>query len=147
MEKIIDDLLGNLDQTADEPEVLIDDRIEQAALSGDGYLMVRLEDQRRKASAQEFANRCRQLQSRLDETKQERDHTLSERQALTQQLELAATQLRAAQNAAHERALEHASIQLRLGFLDGKIEVLRDEDHETSEQLRRLLATGNRSKN
>jgi hypothetical protein len=48
-------------------EETIDTRIEQAALSGDGYLVVRFENEKRKAEAQEFAGRCKEIQDRLDE--------------------------------------------------------------------------------
>jgi chromosome segregation ATPase len=143
MENSIDELLGNLDQTADEPDVLIDDRIAQAALAGQGYLITRLEDERRKASAQEFASKCKTAQDRINEIKAEREHVLTEHQAFTEQLALAGAELRAAQNVAHERSVEYNTIQFRLRLLEDRLHILRDEYNETSEQLRQLLASRN----
>jgi hypothetical protein len=127
----------------DETEIFIDDRITEAALAGDGYLITRLEDEKRKASAQEFASSCKAAQDRLNEIKAERVHTLTERQAFSEQLALAGAELRAAQDAAHERSIEYNAIQLKLSLLEDKLLILRDAHNETSEQLRRLLASRN----
>lgn len=124
-------------------EIFIADRITEAALAGDGYLITRLEDEKRKASAQEFATSCKAAQDRLDEITAERDHTLTERQAYSQQLALAGTELRTAHDVAHERAVEYNSLQLKVSLLEDRLHILRDDYNETSEQLRRLLASRN----
>lgn len=119
---------------------MIDDQISKAALSGDGYLITKLEDERRKQAAQEFAGKCKAAQDRLNEIKAERDHTLAERQAFAEQLALAGAELRAAQDVAHERSVEYNSIQLKMVFVEDRLQILRDEYNDISKQLRQLLA-------
>ena len=122
-----------------ETEILIDDRIEQAALSGDGFLVVKLETARREQQAQEFARDCKAAQKRLNEIKSEREHVLTERQAFTEQLALAGAELRTAQDAAHERNIEYNALQLKLTLLEDRLRILREDYNDTSEQLKRLL--------
>lgn len=124
-------------------EIVIDDRITEAALAGDGFLITKLEDERRKQTAQEFARNCKGAQDRLNEIKAEREHTLAERQAFTEQLGLAANELRKAQEAAHERAIEYNALQLKLSLLEDRLHILRDEYNDTSKQLSQLLASRN----
>lgn len=119
----------------------IDDRITNAALSGNGYLIAQLEDEKRKASAQEFARNCKTAQDRLNELKAEREYTLTERQAFHEQLVLAGAELRTAQDIAHERSVEYNSIQLKLSILEDRLHILRDNYNDTSEHLKRLLAS------
>jgi hypothetical protein len=139
MENTIDELLGNIGHT----EAPIDDRISEAALSGEGLLLVKFEDERRKQSAQEFASKCKSAQDRLEEIKAEREHVLRERDAYTAQKKIAAQEWRKAKDIEDERRLEHIELELKIGILDNKLEILREESRERSSQLQQLLATRN----
>ena len=139
MEEMIDELLGNLDQIEDE--ITIDAQLTDAALLGNGLLMVKLEDEKRKEETQEFARKCKTDQDRLDEINEERQHTLREQQAVTQQREIAA-------GVAHDKGLEfrqaqieYNALQLKLAFIEDRLLILRDEYNDVSRELREKLAT------
>ena len=126
-----------------EDETLIDDRIANAALAGNGFLITKLEAAKREQQAQEFARQCKTTRDRLNEIKSEREHTLTERQAFTEHLVLAGAELRTAQDVAHERSVEYNSLQLKLSLLEDRLLILRDEYNDTAEALKQLLSSRN----
>ena len=140
MQKMINKLLGNLDQTE---EVFFDDAITEASLSGNGHLITKLEEQKRQAEAYQFANECREIQDRLSEITNERASAISEKRAFESQLELAAEEWRRAKDLEDERRLEHAQLQLKLSYLDTKLDILREENSERTQELRQLLSSRN----
>lgn len=131
----------------EEVEISITDRINEAALARDGALLIQLEDQKRIANAQDFADEVSDLRDRQAEIKLGRQCALTESQAYEAQLVIAGEQLRQAADVYNDRRSELAEIQLKLGVNDIRISSLREESEEIATQLNALLASRNGGKN
>jgi hypothetical protein len=117
-------------------------QLERAALAGDAAKLFELLEARHEQSIRDWARECRTLRERIAELTQERQRTLAEVRHLGPVLQDAAQAYDKALAEADEKRIQAQRIQLRLGGLDSRLEILRQDINELSAELREVVKRG-----
>jgi hypothetical protein len=135
MEKILDELLGNLDQTADEPELLIADEIRNAALNRDAGQVAQLLNVRDQIGLEAAVKRVLDLQAQLFDVEAERESLTRELQHLDEPVRVAAKAYAETLETLEQRHNDLARLQLRQATIDLGLETRREQINELRKEL------------
>lgn len=134
MEIQIDELLGDLDQ-----EVLIDDRIIDAAKSGDVDRVTQLLHVRDRRQIEAAVKRVSELQQAIIEKENERESFQRELAHLQEPVRVAAQSYAAALEALEQCQRDLAELQARQGVIDLGLQSRREELIEMRNQVKELM--------
>jgi chromosome segregation ATPase len=114
----------------------LNDEIKSAVFDGDAEKLVRLLDERHKQGLAAWTRNCAELRQRIEDFKGERERAQAELRHLEPVLRDASESHAQALAVADEKRIEVQKIQLRLGGLDSRIEILRQDINDAEQELR-----------
>ena len=138
MREIVDDLLG--DQTAGEPEVLIEDQIRNAALDRDAGQIAQLLNIRDQIGLEAAVKRVADLQAQLFAVEADRESLSRELQHLDEPVRVAAKAYAETLETLEQRHNDLAQLQLRQATIDLGLETRREQINELRKELKEMTS-------
>lgn len=114
----------------------LNDEIKGAVMTGDAEKLIQLLAERHRQSLMAWTRQCGELRQHIESLKVERERTQAELRHLEPVLRDASEAHAEALAIADERRIQAQEIQLKLGGLDSRLFILKEDINEAERELR-----------
>jgi chromosome segregation ATPase len=113
--------------------------IKAAVMDGDAEKLVALLDEQHRQSLVAWTRQCSELRQRIEELKAERERTQAELRHLEPVLRDASEAHAQALAVADEKRIQAQEIQLKLGGLDSRLHIIKEDINDAECELREVF--------